>query len=80
MSTSTSLSVNKQKGVIHIIFLFVILLVIGIIVLIFLGIQALKPLNLSPNRQTQYKNPFDQTAQYENPFDTYQNPFDQIQK
>ncbi len=28
--------------------------------------------------QTNYENPFDENAQYENPFDEYQNPFDEL--
>ena len=49
-------------------------------VLIFLGFQASKSLNLAPQQESQYQNPFDQQAKYENPFDDYQNPFDQIEQ
>lgn len=66
----------KEQGIVHIIILFITLLVIVIIILIFLGIQASKSLNLTPNQQTQYKNPFSETTRYKNPFDDYQNPFD----
>ena len=79
MSTSTALSVNK-KGFAHIFILLIILAVVIVAILIFLGMQASKTLNLAPNQKTQYQNPFDQQAKYENPFDDYQNPFDQIEQ
>ncbi len=71
---------SREQGIAHISILFAVLLVIVVIILIFLGIQASKALNLTPTKQTQYKNPFSQTNKYENPFDTYQNPFDQIKQ
>lgn len=72
---------SKERGFTHIILLGVVLLVvILIIILIFLGIQASRALKLTPDQKTQYKNPFSETAKYENPFDDYQNPFDQIKQ
>jgi len=80
MPTSTLLSVNNQKGFAHIFILFVILLVIVVIILIFFWLQASKTLNLTQSTKTQYKNPFSEEAKYENPFETYQKPYDILLK
>lgn len=71
---------SKEKGIAHIIVLFIILLVIGILVIIFLGIQASNALNLKLDQKTPYQNPFSNSSQYQNPFETYQNPFDEIKQ
>ena len=71
---------TNQKAFTHIFILFAVLLVIVVIILIFLSLQASKALNLSPDQKTPYQNPFSQTNQYQNPFETYQNPFDQIKQ
>ena len=78
VSTSTSLSAGKQQGITHLILLIVVIVVlIAIIILVFLGLQASKTLNLKPDQNTSYQNPFEKSSQYQNPFETYQNPFDQ---
>ena len=71
---------SKEQGIAHILVLFIILLLIIVAVLLFLGIQASRSLNLSPTKQTEYQNPFNQTDQYQNPFETYQNPFADIKQ
>ncbi|MEK7617137.1 MAG: hypothetical protein AAB414_03715 [Patescibacteria group bacterium] len=71
---------SKEKGLAHIIILFTILSVIIALILIFLWLQASRALNLNPTQQSQYKNPFSEATKYQNPFETYQNPFDDIKQ
>lgn len=80
----------SEKGVLHLAALFVILILLGagIFLLVSLGViqNPLKKLADLPGAkkeptvslQTSYKNPFDKSAQYVNPFASYKNPFDGI--
>lgn len=69
--TTSTLSVNNQRGVAHIFILIVILLVVAAAVLTFLWIRASKTLNLTPPLPTE--------TQYQNPFEDYQNPFEGLE-
>ena len=72
-----------QKGIIHLLPLFVILVALGLVVfLVFtgkinLGSLKIPFLNKKPTVQLQqkYSNPFDIKTQYVNPFDEFKNPF-----
>ena len=69
---------SKEKGIVHILLIVLFLGVAVLIILIFLAVRASTTLKLKPDQNTQYQNPFNKTTPYENPFETYQNPFDQI--
>lgn len=71
---------SNQKGIAHLLLIVLLLGVAVLIVLIFLGIKASTALKLKPDQNTQYQNPFNKTTPYQNPFETYQNPFDQIRQ
>lgn len=69
-----------QKGVIHllpILLVVAVLLVAGFFILQKFQSQGGKK-EASVSLQTQYKNPFDKSAQYVNPFAQYKNPFDAL--
>lgn len=79
----------KQKGVIHLALpLLIIIILIALFLLVASGVikNPLKSLSLpltdkkepTVSLQTGYKNPFDKTAQYVNPFSVYKNPFDAL--
>lgn len=79
----------SQRGVIHLLpLIFVIILAVTAFLLISSGVIQ-NPLKNLPNLQslkqeptvslqTSYKNPFDKSAQYVNPFSAYKNPFDSL--
>lgn len=77
----------KEKGIVHLYLLILLLVATGVIY--FLNYQGLiklpsgikvpgKSSEASVSLQTQYENPFDESAQYTNPFDSYKNPFDSL--
>lgn len=69
-----------QKGVAHL--LAILLVVAALAVGGFFILQRFNPLSSKKeptiSLQTQYKNPFDKSAQYVNPFAQYKNPFDAL--
>ncbi|MBI2007333.1 MAG: hypothetical protein HYS83_01345 [Candidatus Blackburnbacteria bacterium] len=73
----------RQKGIIHILPLeiIVVLVIAGVLVyLVTQGIVKLPSVSLfqkKPNVELQetYKNPFKKETQFVNPFETYKNPF-----
>ena len=72
----------SQKGVLHLLPLFLIaLLLAGAFYLFYSGIIKLPSSLPFPQKQpevklkTEYKNPFSKETQYVNPFDAYKNPF-----
>lgn len=78
----------SEKGVIHLALpLFLVIIAIAAFLLISSGIIK-NPLKNLPSQilkqeptvslQTGYKNPFDKSAQYVNPFSAYKNPFDSL--
>jgi len=71
--------VSKQQGIAHLIVLiiFVVVLVIAAI-LVFLGLRASNALKPKADQNTPYQNPFNQSSSYQNPFETYQNPFEDL--
>lgn len=72
---------SKERGIVHFMLLITIVVVlIVVIILVFLGLRSSTALNLEPDQKTPYQNPFSQTRQYQNPFEAYQNPFDEIEK
>ena len=72
---------SRQLGIAHLILLIAIpLILIAVVILVFLGLQASNTLNLKPDQETPYQNPFNQSSQYQNPFETYENPFDEIKQ
>lgn len=69
-----------QRGALH---LLAILLVVAVLLAAgFFILQKFNPLKSKKeptvSLQTQYKNPFDKSAQYVNPFAQYKNPFDAL--
>lgn len=77
---------NTEKGVVHLLFLLIIVLIVGgSIFLVTQGIIKLPGVSLpsvslfqkKPTVQLkeEYKNPFKKETQYVNPFETYKNPF-----
>ncbi len=63
--------------------IFAILFLVGAISLVVLNskeskktAEPAKATTIAP--RTEYKNPFDKTAQYVNPFSSYKNPFDNL--
>lgn len=80
---------NDQKGIVHLLFLIIVLLLIVLAVgfaLVSLGVIKNPFPNLpfvgqigssqpSIQPKTQYQNPFDKNTQYVNPFEKYKNPF-----
>lgn len=81
---------TDEQGILHLTVLFVILILLGagLFLLVSLGViqNPLAELADLPGSkkeptvtlQTSYKNPFDKSAQYVNPFASYKNPFDGI--
>lgn len=77
---------NSQKGIAHpFLLLFVIIAAIVAVVLINQGLLKIPPLiKIQTSKEpkvelkTDYKNPFDKTTQYVNPFAGYKNPFDTL--
>ena len=76
---------NNQRGVIHLVLPVLLLLVIGAAIfgLVYFGIIK-NPFSKLPiigqkqpsvSLKSEYKNPFNKSTQYVNPFDTYKNPF-----
>lgn len=69
-----------QKGIAHL--LVILLVVVAVLVGGFFILQKFNPQGgkkgASVSLQTQYKNPFDKSAQYVNPFAQYKNPFDAL--
>ena len=77
---------NKEKGVVHLLFLLIIVVIVGAAVLLVTqGIIKIPGLSLPSTSlfqkktnvelKTEYKNPFKKETQYVNPFDKYKNPF-----
>lgn len=67
---------KSQKGfsfIFVIIFMVVLILVAGLIYYFI----AVKPIFTTP-APSEYKNPFSEAQQFKNPFDDYQNPFEDI--
>lgn len=72
---------SNQKGVIHLAFPLLFLIILGIAVFLLMkNLPNLQSLKQEPtvSLQTTYKNPFDKSAQYVNPFSAYKNPFDSL--
>lgn len=76
----------NQRGVLHLLPLFLIAVLVGAGILLYLGIIKLPFLPSLPSLpfgqkgpkvelKTEYKNPFKKETQFVNPFDTYKNPF-----
>lgn len=67
---------QSQKG-----FSFIFVIIIMVVLLLVAGLIyyfiAIKPIFTS-SPQTQYKNPFENSTEYQNPFTEYQNPFDNL--
>lgn len=78
---------TNQKGLAHLILLIlmvVIIVVVGLI-LVFRGFLKIPFFQTSTgkqqgqfNLQKLYQNPFGKKAQYANPFETYENPFEHL--
>lgn len=77
---------NKEKGVVHLLFLLIIALIVGgAIFLLTQGIIKIPGFSLpsisllqktpTASLKEEYKNPFKKETQYVNPFETYKNPF-----
>ncbi len=66
----------NQKGfsVILVIVLIVVLLIISGFVYYFVFLKNI----FTPSKQPEYRNPFQKTSSYENPFTDYKNPFDNL--
>lgn len=72
---------KKEKGAVAPIILIVLLIIAVVVFLAYRGLIKVPGLSSSEvkvNLQTQYQNPFDKSAQYVNPFDSYKNPFDSL--
>lgn len=78
--------INNQKGVVHLFFLLIIVVLVGgAIFLVTKGIIKIPGISLpsipilqkqpSVQLKEEYKNPFKKETQYVNPFDKYKNPF-----
>ncbi|MBI2196710.1 hypothetical protein HYU45_03850 [Candidatus Daviesbacteria bacterium] len=79
----------NQKGAIALVAPIILLLIVGAVVFFLVSkglikspLSSIKLPGLSKeptvSLQTGYKNPFDKSAQYVNPFSGYKNPFDSI--
>lgn len=78
---------HNEKGIVHL-FLIIIILILIVVGYFLINNGTIK--NPLPNviktsstepsiaLQTKYENPFDKSAQYVNPFDSYKNPFDSL--
>ncbi|MBI2040040.1 hypothetical protein HYT18_03130 [Candidatus Microgenomates bacterium] len=72
---------SRQLGIAHLILLIIIVVVLIIAaVLVFLGLRASSALKPKADQNTPYQNPFNQPSSYQNPFETYQNPFADIEQ
>lgn len=75
--------VGYKRGVVHLVFPLLVLLILVLAFLIFSKLKLGKIINL-PGDVTQlqpketYTNPFDLKTQYVNPFSQYKNPFDNL--
>lgn len=74
---------NNQRGVVHLVIPLLLLIGAAIFALVYFGVIK-NPLSKLPiigqkganvSLKSEYKNPFNKSTQYVNPFDTYKNPF-----
>ena len=76
---------NSQRGVVHLVLPVILLVIIGAALFVLFSMGIIKnPLSKLPlvgqkqpsvSLKSEYKNPFDKSTQYVNPFDSYKNPF-----
>lgn len=78
---------KNQQGVTHLILLLLVVIVVAAAFFIYKGLLKNSGGNLvktskqpSVTLQTKYDNPFDKNSQYVNPFSSYKNPFNDLNK
>lgn len=74
-------NLRSEEGVIHLALPLLFLIILAVVAFLLMkNLPNLQSLKQEPtvSLQTGYKNPFDKSAQYVNPFSAYKNPFDSI--
>lgn len=79
----------NQSGIVHLLPLLLIILIVSVVILLITGIiknpfskqgldKSSQKVKAGLTIQEDYKNPFDTSTQYLNPFATYKNPFESL--